>query len=374
MKKLRIGVAGLGRAFALTAPAFRDPRVELVAGADPRAEARRKFEADFQGKAYAGVDELCADPGVEVVYVATPHELHAAHACRALSSGKHALVEKPMALTLEDCRSMIDAARKNGRQLIVGHSHSFDSPVLATKRLIESGSYGPVRMITALNFTDFVYRPRRPEELSAAVQNQSAHHVDIARLLAGGRVRSVRAFTGSWDAARPAQGAYSCLLGFDNGVCASLVYSGYAHFDSDEFTGWIGEMGQKKDPGSYGSSRRALRESGSETAFKTSRNYGGPQFRESEPIAHQHFGVFVVSCEKADLRPLPTGVMIYADGERRLDALPAPRVPRVEVIDELHAALVEGRPPLHSGESAMATLQVCLAILESSRQGKEILL
>lgn len=372
MKKLRIGVAGLGRAFALTAPAFRDPRVELFAGADPRAEARRKFETDFQGKAYAGVEELCADPGVEVVYVATPHELHAAHACLALSSGKHALVEKPMALTLEDCRAMIEAARQAGRHLIVGHSHSFDSPIRATKRLIETGSYGPVRMITALNFTDFVYRPRRPGELGAAVQNQAAHQVDIARLLAGGRVRSVRAFTASLDPARPAQGAYTCLLGFDNGVAASLAYSGYAHFDSDELMGWIGEMGQKKDPSAYGTARRRL--AGEELALKNARNYGGPDFRETEAVAHQQFGLFIVSCERADLRPLPDRVMIYGDGERRLEALPAPKVARAEVIDELHAAVVEGRPPLHSGEWAMATLQVCLAILESARQGKEILL
>ena len=90
--------------------------------------------------------------------------------------------------------------------------------------------------------------------------------------------------------------------------------------------------------------------------------------------AHQHFGLFVVSCEKADLRPLPGGVMVYADGERRLEKLPPPQVPRVEVIDELYGAAVQGKPPLHDGEWAMATLQVCLAMLESARQGKEVAL
>jgi len=84
--------------------------------------------------------------------------------------------------------------------------------------------------------------------------------------------------------------------------------------------------------------------------------------------------VFVASCEKADLRPLPNGVMIYGDKEKRLAALPRPRLPRAEVIDELYGAVVEGRAPVHSGESALATLQVCLAILESSRLGKEIVL
>lgn len=377
--RIRLGVAGLGRAFAVTAPAFREPRVEVVAGADPRAEARERFEQDYGARAHASVEDLCADPAVEVVYVATPHQFHAAHTRLACSRRKHVLVEKPMALTLEDCRAMIDAARTNGVQLIVGHSHSFDLPILRTRELLQTGNYGAPRMITALDYTDFLYRPRRPEELATAsgggaVFNQAAHQVDIVRLLAGGKVRSVRAFTGSWDRARPTEGAYACMLGFDNGVFATLTYSGYAHFDSDEFMGWIGEMGQKKDPASYGSARTALPADADELVLKNARNYGGPEFKQTDPVAHQHFGLFVVSCEKADLRPLPNGVMIYADSAQRLEALPPPRLPRVEVIDELYGAVVEGRAPLHSGESAMATLQVCLAMLESSRQGKEILL
>jgi phthalate 4,5-cis-dihydrodiol dehydrogenase len=90
--------------------------------------------------------------------------------------------------------------------------------------------------------------------------------------------------------------------------------------------------------------------------------------------AHQHFGELIVSCERADLRPLPSGVMLYGDHEQGLDALAPPQVPRSEVIDELYEAVVHGRVPLHSGEWAMATLEVCLAILRSAREQKEILL
>jgi phthalate 4,5-cis-dihydrodiol dehydrogenase len=372
MRKLKIGIAGLGRAFALSAPALRDPRVEVVAAADPRAEARAKFAQDYRGRAYATVEELCADAAVEVVYVATPHEFHAEHAVMAASRNRHVLVEKPMALTLEDCRAMIDAAQKAGVRLVVGHSHSFDLPIQKTAELISSRAFGGVRMIAALDFTDWVYRPRRPEELDAAVQNQASHQVSIVRRLAGGRVRSVRAFTGSFDAARPAQAAWSCQLGFDNRVFASLVYSGYAHFDSDELMGWIGEMGQQKDASVHWATRGRLE--GNELALKNARNYGGPGFSQTQAVAHQHFGVFIVSCEKADLRPLPNGVMIHGDTERRFEPLPAPGIPRVEVIDELYGAIVDGRAPLHSGEWAMATLEVCLAMLRSAREGREVLL
>jgi len=376
MKKLRIGVAGLGRAFAVMAGAFRDPRVELVAAADPRREALAKFKADHGGRVFTSTEDLCADPGVDVVYIATPHQFHAPHTRLAASHGKHILVEKPMALFLQDCRAMIDVARKAGVALIVGHSHSFDAPILRTRDLIQSGAYGAVRMVTALDYTDFLYRPRRPDELDTefgggVVFNQAAHQVDIVRLLAGGNVRSVRAYTGKWDPSRQTEGAYTCLLGFDNGAFASLVYSGYAHFDSDEFMGWIGEMGQERDPRQYGSARRTLA-SGDELAVKNARNYGGPEFKETPPVAHQHFGVVIVSCEKGDLQPLPTGVMIHGDNERRFDRLPLPEVPRKEVIDELYAAVVEKRAPVHSGEWAMGNLEVSLAILRSAREGVDI--
>lgn len=376
---MRIGAAGLGRAFTLMAPSLgADRRVALVAAADPRAEARAQFERDYGGRAYASVEELCADRDVDIVYVATPHQFHAAHARLAFAAGKHALVEKPMALTLDECKSMIDAARAARRQLIVGHSHSYDAPIRRTRELIASGAYGRLRMITAFNFTDFLYRPRRPEELDSArgggaVHNQAAHHADVVRFLAGGRAKSVRAQTGRWDPARPTEGAYSALVTFEDGTFAAITYSGYAHFDSDEFTGWIGEGGEQKDPQAYGAARRAL--AGDEQALKDARNYGGSQQpRPSAPLLHQHFGVLIASCEHADLRPLPEGVWIYADGERKLEALPSPTVQRAEVVDELYAAVLENRPPLHDGAWALATTEVCLAILDSAREQREITL
>jgi phthalate 4,5-cis-dihydrodiol dehydrogenase len=380
-RKLRLGVAGLGRAFSLMLPALSgDPGVALVAGADPRPEARRRFAADFSAAAYETAEQLCADPSVEVVYVASPHQHHAGHAILAAEHGKHALVEKPMALTIADCQSMIEAARRARTTLIVGHSHSFDAPIRRARALVESGEFGAVRMINAFNYTDFIYRPRRPEELDGvlgggAVFNQVAHQVDIVRLIGGGRVRTVRAVTGAWDKSRPVEGAYAALLTFADGACASLTYSGYGNFDSDEFQGWIGEMGRKKGAGAFQSTQR-FADAETEAAFKAARNYGGNAYQAPGPgsSAHQTFGTLIVSCEGADLRPLPDGVSIYRRGEVRHESLPSPAVPRAEVIDELYDAIVNGKPPIHDGAWAMATLEVLLAILRSAREGCEIAL
>lgn len=290
-----------------------------------------------------------------------------------------------MALTIAECREMIAAAREADVHLLVGHSHSFDSPYLRARGLIESGRYGTVRMVNALNFTDFLYRPRRPEELDTragggVVFSQGAHQVDVVRLLVGRKARSVRAFAGRWDPQRPTEGAYSAQIVFDDGVFASLTYSGYGHFDTDEFNDWIGELGQKRDPAAYGTARAALKTVNSheeETRLKNRRAYGPAgtdAFQPGTALEHNHFGFVLVSCEKADLRPTSRGILVYADDERHVEPLPTPAVPRAEVIDELHAAIAIGRPPLHSGEWGLATLEICLAILQSADRGQDVTL
>ena len=88
-----------------------------------------------------------------------------------------------------NARQSSTAARRAGVHLVVGHSHSFDAPVRRLRELIASGEFGAVRMINAINYTDYLYRPRRPEELDTAqgggaVFNQAAHQVDMVRLIA----------------------------------------------------------------------------------------------------------------------------------------------------------------------------------------------
>jgi phthalate 4,5-cis-dihydrodiol dehydrogenase len=383
-RKLRLGIVGLGRAFTVMLPTFMQHEgVKIVAGTDPIGGARRQFEQDFGAPSYGSIEELCADPAVEAVYIATPHQFHVTHVEIAASFGKHILVEKPMALTIGECTRMIDAARRAGVRLVVGPSHSFDTPILHTRKMIDSGMYGEVRMIHAFYFTDFLYRPRRPEELvtqqgGGVVHSQAAHQMDIVRMLGGGLVRTVQAHTGTWDPGRPTEGAYSALLDFEGGGFASATYSGYGHYDSNVLLGNIGESGEPRDPGDYGAARKRLRNARSaeeEAALKAARNYGGALYQAPAPVAaraHQHFGHIVVCCEHADLHPAPDGIEIFADEEKRFEALPAPLLPRREVIDELIAAVLGDTPPLHDGEWGRATTEACLAILESAHSRSTI--
>jgi phthalate 4,5-cis-dihydrodiol dehydrogenase len=142
VKKLKLGVVGLGRAFALTAPTLaRDSRIEVVAACDPRPEALEKAAQDFGAKGFRRFDELLKS-AAEIIYIATPHRFHAAQAIAATRAGKHALVEKPMALSLRECSAMVSAAKKHRVHLIVGPSHSFDAPIRRTKERARAHDHG----------------------------------------------------------------------------------------------------------------------------------------------------------------------------------------------------------------------------------------
>ena len=378
---LRLGVAGLGRAFVLMLPTFRaDPRVRLVAAAAPREESRKAFVREFGGRGHASVEALAEDPDVDAVYIATPHQMHADHVAAVARAGKHVLVDKPLAVSMDDADAIVDAARSAGVHLIVGPSHSFDAPVALARSIIEGGELGAVRMVHAFNYTDFLYRPRRPEELrteegGGVLFSQGVHQIDIVRLLCGGQATQVTAMTGAWDPDRPTEGAYSALIGFECGAFASLTYSGYAHFDSDVWMDNIAELGTDKDPRSYGKARRALQglDAQAEKRLKSTRTYGtGGGLPKA--THHEHFGPIIVSCDRGDLRITPDGVEIFGDTERRFVHAPLGDVPRKAVIDALVAAVREDIAPPQTGAWGRASLEVCHAILRSAETGAQVAL
>ena len=360
------------------------PHVRLTAAADPNPEARARFESNFGGRTYASAAELSAAPDVDAVYIATPHQFHAADVLTAAGNGKHAIVEKPMALTLEECRAMTDAAERNGVVLVVGHSAGFNPSIKLIRELVASGAVGPLRMMTNLVYTNFLYRPRRPEELDTAqgggiIFNQIPHALDMIRVIDGGPLESAYAVTGIWDRTRPTEGALTALLQFADGVAASLTYSGYDRFDTDEFHDWVSEGGSEKMP-AYGDVRRALRAFATpddEARGRTASGFAGRGIaRPSGPMHHPHFGLLIVSCEGADLRPSPDGVLVYDEGGiREVLAPPARTYPNKDgVIDELYDAVVSGEPPLHDGRWGTNTMIAALGLLQSGRERRVITL
>ncbi len=377
-----LGIAGLGMAGAVMVQAASAHNgFVLRAAADPHPAPRAAFARDFNARVYEDIAALCDDPAVEVVYIATPHQFHAPHAILAAEHGKHVILEKPMALTLADCDAIIAAVERAKVQLIVGHTHAFDPAVREMRRVVASGELGTLGMIAAWNYTDYLYRPRRPEELDTAqgggiLFNQLPHQVDMVRLIGGGLVRSVRAQVTRLDPSRPTEGSAAVLLDLDNGAAASLVYGGYDFFDSDELHCWISERGADKKPDRHGASRRALAgQKSDETRLRIERYaYGAAD--ANAPLHQPHFGLLVVTCARGDMRASAEGVFVYdANGKREI-ALPrnASLPGRGEVLDDMIAAIRDARAPLQDGRWGKANVEVTLAIQQSARERREIML
>ncbi len=383
---LRLGMAGLGVASTqILPPIAKLPFIKITAAADMRADAVAKFREQYKAEGYTSVEELCASPNVDAVYIATPNALHAEHAITAAQHGKHFIVEKPMAMNLAECDAMNEAADKYGVKLLCGHTHSFDPPIRKIREIVKSGELGKLCMINTWNYNEFMYRPRMKHELAmtrGVVLNQGPHHVDVVRLIGGGMVRSVRAMTGVWDLAREWEGSYTCYLEFADGTPATLVYSGYGFFDTAELFNWVGEGGQHRAPETNLSVRAKLREvrtAEEEEQLKEGMRFGGKREGEYSHVwsgerKQPFFGHMVVSCQKGDIRQTPDGLRIYGETEQREISLPAGSRGREAEVEELYDAVVNGRPVFHGGRWGAATLEVCLAMLESAKERKEIYL
>ena len=381
-----MGMAGLGVASTQILPAVaRLPYLQITAAADVRADALAKFRKEYDAVAFTSVEEMCRNSDVDFIYIATPNQLHAEHAITAATHKKHVIVEKPMAMSLEECEAMNAAAEKNGVKLLCGHTHSFDPPIRKIREIVKSGELGKLCMINTWNYNEFMYRPRMKHELATShgvVLNQGPHHVDIVRLIGGGMARSVRAMTGIWDRARGHEGSYTCYLEFEDGTPATLIYSGYGFFDTAELFSWVGEGGQYREPATNLKVRARLREvrsSEEEEQLKEGMRFGGQREGEYSHVwsgerKQPFFGFTLVSCERGDIRQTPDGLFIYGEDEKREIALPAGRRGREAEIEELYNAVVHSRPVFHDGRWGEATLEVCLAILASAKERKEIVL
>jgi phthalate 4,5-cis-dihydrodiol dehydrogenase len=381
-KPVALAIAGLGMAGAvMVRAAAAHPGVKLVTAAEPHFETRNAFARDFNTPTYAQLRELCDDPRIEAVYVATPHQFHAAHAVALAEAGKHIILEKPMALTLADCDAIIAAVERHNVYLIVGHTHAFDPAVRAMARIVATGELGSLGMIAAWNYTNFLYRPRRPEELDTAqgggiLFNQVPHQIDMVRTIAGRPLRSVRAQATKLDPARPTEGSAAAFLEFEDGVAASLVYGGYDFFDGDELHFWISERGASKPPDQHGAARRSLAVQKAEEARLRVERYAYGSEVGAPPSHQPHFGLLIVTCARGEMRASADGLFVYDKDGRREVALPksAAMPGRSEVLDDMIAAIRTGQKPLHDGPWGKANVEASLAILQSARERREIML
>ncbi len=127
-------------------PGFRLAQdCEMLAVADKVPDKARDFAENHNiARAYGSADELLADNDVEIVYIATPVFTHCELAIKAANAKKHILLEKPMAMTVEECKKIIDAVEKNGVKIQIGHMLRYHNAHIQIKSLLDQGRFGKI--------------------------------------------------------------------------------------------------------------------------------------------------------------------------------------------------------------------------------------
>jgi phthalate 4,5-cis-dihydrodiol dehydrogenase len=385
-RTLKVGIAGLGVGSAMVIPTVEKmPEAELVAAADVRKEALDKFQALYEGRTYETVEGLCADPDVDVVWVATPNQYHCEHVVMAANHGKHVVCEKPMALSVAEGERMVEAADKNGVHLLCGHTYSLNPSIQAMRRVVKSGELGRVVQIANWLYSDWLLKPRMPWEYDVnygggVVYRHGPHIVDTIRTLGGGMVRSVRAMTGAWLPERPAPGNYSAFLEFEDGTPATISYSGYGYFNTGDLVWGIGDRMYPEEEAVR--VRKALRAGSLDVAkqkeeLREATRSG--QYSQTRPSAGlsstgSWFGIFLATCERGNIRQSPEGLLIYDDEGHHEVPVQGDRDSGNTELKELYDAVTEGKPISHDGRWGLATLEVLVSIMQSGRERREIMM
>ena len=143
---MKVGIIGCGRiAQTRHIPEYAEHSGVQIAGYyDFNVERAKELAATYGGKVYDSADALLADRGIEAVSVCTANHTHGEITVKALRSGKHVLCEKPMAISLGECKEMVHARRENNRKLMIGQNQRFARAHVRAKGLLSEGLIGKI--------------------------------------------------------------------------------------------------------------------------------------------------------------------------------------------------------------------------------------
>lgn len=337
MKKIKVAVFGCGAiAGRRHIPEYAaSEHVELVAFADPIMERAEKMAETYGGKGYASYEELLANEEVDAVSVCTPNYLHASMAIAAANAGKHVLVEKPMACSAEEGEQMIEAARKNGVYLMVGHNQRLMPPHVKAKEILDSGKLGRV-----LTFRTSFGHPgpegwsvdganswffRKEEAIMGAMGSLGVHKSDFIRYLLNDEVSEIASFIGTLHKeGTEVDDNAACILRMKSGAIGTLVASWTQYRGGDNSTVLWCEHGVMK-------------------------------------IGTVAGDEVIVELTNGTVETYKVGAM--ATNEKQVPS---------GVIDDFVKSIVTDTPPAISGEEGLKSLKVILAAFESQNTGQMV--
>jgi predicted dehydrogenase len=215
LKAAVVGVGAMGRHHARVYTAL--PTTALVGVADADSERAEQVAATYAVPAYGDYREMLDAERPDLVTVAVPTSLHQAVATRAMESGAHVLVEKPIAATLAQAQVIITRAEELGRKLMVGHIVRFDPAIQALKQHLDAGELGRIFQIVCRRVGPF---PARIRDVGVVI-DLAPHDLDVMRFVSGDE--PVRVYAETQQEIHTAhEDLLTAMLRFRNGLTGVL--------------------------------------------------------------------------------------------------------------------------------------------------------
>lgn len=373
---LKVGIVGAGGITRAHLPAYleRPDRVQLNAVCDlvePLAqELAKKAGIDA---VYLDINEMLRDADIEAVDICTTHNSHAPLAIAAAEAGKHVIVEKPMAISVQECRDMIAAADKAGTTLMVAQHLRYAPEARAAKRLLDEGKLGTVEAVRTELFGGGMRGRRRRRRQGerwmqdarrsggGMMMSEQVHHIDLLRYYAG-NVKRVNGVCKSLQEhmVHGAEDLVSATLEFESGAVGEVWAKGNAIVPHGRTYTIFGDQGVF-----YAS-----------TPTKEQR-----EVEISGATPFRHFGHIMVALnedvpELDPSNPEDRRKMYFAEPPFKVlptDDIDLPS-PNYFINEILHFAdcCRSGEEPLSSGADNIGTMKIIMGIYESSRTGQPV--
>jgi UDP-N-acetyl-2-amino-2-deoxyglucuronate dehydrogenase len=355
-EQLRTALVGVGKVTDLHASALVHlPESHFTAVCGRNREKTENYAEKYGVKAYTDVSDMVTREKIDVVIVCTPHPNHREPTIAALESGANVLIEKPLASSLEDCDAMIEASRRNGRQIGVISQRRWYLPVQRVKRAIDDGKIGkPVfGTVNMLGWRDRAYYESDPwrgtwsAEGGGVLVNQAPHQLDLLQWFMG----EIQECYGVWSNLNhpyiEVEDTANAILKFRSGAVANIIVSNSQKpgiFCKVHVHGENGaSVGVQTDGG-------AMFVAGMSTILE-------PPVIDLWTVPGEQ-GMFPewVKEESDFFNGLPNQMEYYHERN----------------IEDFLRAVLEGREPLITGEEGRVTVEIFTAIYRSNRDGRPV--
>jgi predicted dehydrogenase len=340
---IKVGIIGCGSIskYRHAPEYFSNPDCEIKGYYDVKTERAEALAKEFGGKVYSSLEEMLSDKEIDAVSVCTSNAYHAPISIQALEAGKHVLCEKPMAISVEEAEKMIEASKKSGKFLMIGHNQRLADAHVRAKQILKTGELGRILTFrTAFGHGGPEYWSmdkglhtwffKSKDAYVGTMGDLGVHKADLIRWLIDDEIDEVKAYISTLDKRNDKGDLIEvddnavCVLKSKSGIIGTLTASWTYYGDEDNATVLYCSNG-------------------------VIRIYDNPEF----PI--------VVTYKNREKVYYKVGKIQTNDDQNASG-----------VISMFINGIKQGKQPEISGEEGLAALKIILACMESAKTGNAV--